>query len=217
MKKKLISLVIVVIMLVSAFSSLTSCDGNSPTTTPQKLSAPVVTLNGNVATWEADANADKFEISLDGNLSYVENSVTSKALTDGQTLKLRAVGDGSVYSTSDWSNSVTYIAATPTPTPTKLGAPTVTISAEGLASWSVVPNAVSYIYKINGGAEVSTTLTSVQLTNGQSIVVKAVGDGTNYLDSDYSIAQTYTSSTPVPQPTKLTTPTVTISLATFIR
>ena len=99
MKSKILSILLVVCMALSALVGLTSCD-DSPTTTPQKLSAPVVTLTDNVATWEADSNADKFEISLDGNLSYVENSITSKTLTDGQTLKVRAVGDGSAYSTS---------------------------------------------------------------------------------------------------------------------
>ena len=211
MKSKILSILLVVCMALSALVGLTSCDDDSPTATPQKLSAPVVTLTDNVATWEADSNADKFEISLDGKLSYVENSVTSKTLTDGQTLKVRSVGDGSAYSTSDWSNSVTYTAATPAPQPTKLGTPTVTISDEGLASWTAVANASSYVYKINGGAETPTTATSVQLTDGQSIVVKAVGDGTNYIDGDYSASQTYTASTPAPQPTKLGTPTVTIS------
>ena len=211
MKSKILSILLVVCMALSALVGLTSCDDDSPTTTPQKLSAPVVTLTDNVATWEADSNADKFEISLDGNLSYVENSVTSKTLTDGQTLKVRAVGDGSAYSTSDWSNSVTYTAVTPAPQPTKLGAPTVTISGEGLASWTAVANASSYVYKINGGTETPTTANSVQLTDGQSIVVKAVGDGTNYTDGDYSASQTYTAGTPTPQPTKLGTPTVTIS------
>ena len=212
MHKRICSLLLVVCMVLTALVGLTSCDDDPPATTPQKLSAPVVTLTDNVATWSADSNADKFEISLDGNLSYVENSVTSKTLTNGQTLKVRAVGDGSTYSTSDWSNSVTYMAATPAPQPTKLGTPSVTISADGLASWTAVSNASSYIYKINGGAETPTTATSVQLTNGQSIVVKAVGDGTNYTDGDYSASQTYTASTPpAPQPTKLGTPSVTIS------
>jgi len=110
MKKRLFSLLFVVCITILALVGLTSCDEALPAAKPQKLSAPVVTLTGNVATWSADANADKFEISLDGNLSYVENSVTSQTLTDGQTFKVRAVGDGSSYSTSDWSNSVTYTA-----------------------------------------------------------------------------------------------------------
>ena len=108
MKKRLNSLLIVVCIMLSALIGLTSCDESPLGTKPQKLSAPIVTLNDNVASWGAVANADKFEISIDGDLSFVENSVTSKALTDGQTFKVRAVGDGSTYSTSDWSNSVTY-------------------------------------------------------------------------------------------------------------
>ncbi len=169
MKKKVLSILLVVYMMILGVMGLTACNDDPPPITPQKLADPVVTLNDNVATWEADSNADKFEISLDGSLSYVENSVTSKTLTDGQTLKVRAVGNGSTYSTSDWSNSVTYTADTPAPQPTKLGAPTVTISSTGLASWSAVANASSYVYKINGGAETPTTATSVQLTDGQSM------------------------------------------------
>ncbi|MGN0507895.1 MAG: hypothetical protein ACI4GX_01560 [Ruminococcus sp.] len=211
MRKRLLTILFVACMMIFGVMGLTACDGSPTAATPQKLSTPVVTLTDNVAAWGADSNADKFEISLDGNLSYVENIVTSKTLTDGQSLKVRAVGDGISYSTSDWSNSVTYT-ATPAPAdPVQLTAPVVTISNTGIASWTAVANASSYVYKINNGAETPTTATSVQLTDGQSIVVKAVGDGTNYTDSDYSATQTYTAGTPVPQPTKLGTPVVTIS------
>ncbi len=107
MKKSVLALLLLLVCVL-AFSA---CDGDEPpanSEAPQKLTAPVVTLDGNLASWTADGNADKFEISLDGTLSYVENTVTSKALASGQTLKVRAVGDGASYSTSDWSNSVTY-------------------------------------------------------------------------------------------------------------
>ena len=211
MKKRLLSFVLVICVMILGVMGLTACGDEETPSPPQKLQAPVVTLTGNVANWAADSSADRFEISVDGNLSYVENTVTSKALTDGQTLKVRAVGNGITYSTSDWSNSVTYTEGGGSSSqPTKLAAPTVTISATGLARWSTA-NANSYVYKIDGGAETPTTATSVQLSDGQSIVVKAVGDGTNYTDSDYSASQTYTAGTPAPQPTKLGTPNVTIS------
>ena len=198
MKKRLVSFLLVVCTVIFGTFSLIACENTNVPTPPQKLAAPVVTLTESVAAWEADTNADKFELSLDGNLSYVENTVTSKALTDGQSFKLRAVGDGVNYSTSDWSNSVTYTASSPSPQPIKLSTPTVTVSSEGLASWSAVANASGYAYKINGGTETPTTATSVQLLNGQNIVVKAVGDGTNYTDGDYSAPQTFTASTPTP-------------------
>lgn len=51
MKKKVISFLLVACMVLTALVGLTSCDNDKPTTTPQKLSAPVVTLTDNVATW----------------------------------------------------------------------------------------------------------------------------------------------------------------------
>ena len=174
MKKSLISLLLAVCMLVCFSSVFTACLEEPKVA--EKLSAPVVTLDGNTASWEADPNADKFEISLDGVLSYVENTFASKDLTDGQTLKVRAVGDGVNYSTSDWSNLVTYTAnvGDEETQAVKLGTPTVTVSSSGVASWTVT-NATSYVYKIDGGAEIATSATSVQLTDGQSISVKAIG------------------------------------------
>lgn len=81
---------------------------------PIKLTAPVVTLEGDMATWEADLNAESFVISIDGYLSEVENVLTYRKLNDGQTFKIRAIGDGVNYSNSEWSNVVTYIKPIPT-------------------------------------------------------------------------------------------------------
>ena len=86
----------------------TGSQGGTENAAPAKLTAPTVALIDDTATWSANASADKFEISVDGNLSYIENSVTSRKLVDGQTFKIRAVGDGTNYTNSDWSNSVTY-------------------------------------------------------------------------------------------------------------
>lgn len=97
------------------FFALVSCQSTS-TKNPQKLPKPSVTLSENVASWDANLNAERFEISINGDLSYIENSVTTKVLEDGQTFKIRAIGDGSNYSNSEWSNAVTYTApAEPTP------------------------------------------------------------------------------------------------------
>ena len=76
--------------------------------------------------------------------------------------------------------------------PETLATPVVSIATDGKASWTAVENASGYAYKINNGEEKDTTETSVTLTNGQSIVVKAVGDGENYLDSAWSTSKTYT-------------------------
>ena len=74
---------------------------------------------------------------------------------------------------------------------TQLSAPTVTVSETGLASWTEVENASSYSYSIDGGTAVNTSELSFQLTNGQSIRVKAIGDGVSYSDSEYSEIQAY--------------------------
>lgn len=121
MKKTRLSTILpVMLTLLCSVFIFASCGGGggnnngdestpAPTlSVPTKLTAPTVALTDDTATWSADASADKFEISIDGNLSYIESSVTSKKLSDGQTFKIRAIGDGTNYANSEWSNSVTY-------------------------------------------------------------------------------------------------------------
>ena len=109
MRRRILSLIALICLMSLTVFGLTSC-GDDPVTEPEKLVAPVVTLVDDLATWEANPNAEKFEISLSGELSYVENSNVSKKLTDGQSLKVRAIGNGINYITSEWSNVVTYTA-----------------------------------------------------------------------------------------------------------
>lgn len=92
--------------------------------------------------------------------------------------------------------------------PAKLSTPVVTIDNTGVASWLEVENASGYAYVIGDGTEVATTKLSVTLTDGQSVKVKAKGDGTNYSDSDFSEVKTYTA--PAKQPVQLNAPEVTI-------
>ncbi|MBR2970295.1 MAG: hypothetical protein IKC48_00650, partial [Clostridia bacterium] len=176
-----------------------------------KLGTPVVTISASgLASWGEVANASSYAYKINGG-TEIATSATAVQLSSGQSIQVKAVGDGTNYTDSDYSVSQTYTASTPEPQPTKLSAPTVSISASGLASWDAIANASSYAYKINGGTEIATSATAVQLSIGQSIQVKAVGDGVSYTDSDYSAPQTYTASTPEPQPTKLSAPTVSIS------
>lgn len=100
MKKK--SLILIAYIAIILF-----CVACTPIVIPQ-LEAPMVQLDGNKAIWEANEHADKFEISISGTLFYLENSVTSYTLIDGQTFKVRAIGDGATYKTSEWSNLVEY-------------------------------------------------------------------------------------------------------------
>ncbi|MBQ3017117.1 MAG: hypothetical protein IJD79_10095, partial [Clostridia bacterium] len=112
MKKKFLSLLLLICITATAVFGLAGCNNGDDdiTPSPEKLSAPVIVLTDDTATWDADPNADKFEISKNGKLSFAENTYVSEKLTDGDTLKVRAVGDGTKYETSDWSNTVTYTA-----------------------------------------------------------------------------------------------------------
>ncbi len=81
-------------------------------------------------------------------------------------------------------------------TATALATPFVIVDqSTGVASWGAIENAVGYIYKLDDGAEQTTVNCSVQLSDGQSIVVKAVSNVSAYTDSGFSLAQTYTAST----------------------
>ena len=72
----------------------------------------------------------------------------------------------------------------------KLAAPVLTINESGLVSWQAVENAIMYEYIINEGITYVTDDLSVQLSQGDTIVIKAIGDGT-YTSSDWSEPITY--------------------------
>ncbi len=178
-------------------------NGSGTEVTTKQLSKPFVVISEDgLATWTAVDNASGYIYKIDGGAEKTTLS-TSVQLIDGQSISVKAVGDGVNYTDSDFSASQTYTSQNgggnegggggDTPTATALATPVVSINTSGLASWSAIPNASGYIYKINGGAEQLTSSRYVQLTNGQSIVVKAIGDDVNYTDSAYSASQTYTS------------------------
>ena len=76
--------------------------------------------------------------------------------------------------------------------PVALTTPVVTIGTDGKATWDEVEHASGYAYKVSNGEQKTATERSVQLSDGQSITVKAVGDGKNYTDSAWSASKTYT-------------------------
>ena len=111
MRRRILSFALLIGLSIISLIGLTSCGNDEQPTGPEQLIAPIITLVDDTATWEVNSNAEKFEISLSGELSYVENTYVSKKLTDGQSLKVRAIGDGIKYTTSEWSNVVSYTAS----------------------------------------------------------------------------------------------------------
>ena len=107
MKKRPIIL-ISIIMMICLFAFACDCAGRKRI---EILLTPHVTLTENVATWEENNFAECFEISINGVTSTVDKTVTSQTLLDGQMFKVRAIGDGKKFKTSEWSDAVTYSVA----------------------------------------------------------------------------------------------------------
>ena len=73
----------------------------------------------------------------------------------------------------------------------KLAVPEVTVSDGGVAQWGGVEHAVAYVYTVDGGGEQRTQERRVLLSDGQSVRVKAVGDGKTYADGEFSQPKKY--------------------------
>ncbi len=200
--------------------------GPSGVITPTKLLTPIVTIDeSGVATWDAIEGAVGYVYSLNGEATEHQTTGLSVTLSVGDMINVKAIGNGVVYISSDWSVGRIYEDNTPTPptptpptptpptppTPTKLTTPVVSVSEGGVASWAAISGAVSYKYQIDGASPITTTALSVQLSVGQSIRVMAVGDGASYTDSDWSADVAYTYTPPTPTPTKLNAPVISIS------
>ncbi|MBQ7923696.1 MAG: hypothetical protein IJ329_00160 [Clostridia bacterium] len=154
------------------------------------LSAPVVTLNGKTASWTAVANASGYVYKIGATGTEQTTTATSVTLTHNQTVYVKAIGDNETALSSVWSMAVTYKAAA-------VAAPTVTLDGN-VASWEEVSGATGYVYTINGGETQVVNGTSVTLENGQTIQVKALGDGVDSADSSWSTAVTYTQESATP-------------------
>ncbi len=112
--KTLISLLLSVITLFG----LTSCEllnslGGGEIITATSLSAPTITrIEEDVVYWNSVANADAYVISINGkedrttSLSYPISALVNKSAK--LNIKVKAKGNGILYSDSEWSGIVTY-------------------------------------------------------------------------------------------------------------
>lgn len=205
--KKILSITLVLIMLFSLTSVIAACvypvepppnggDDNPPTVKLQALGKPFVTVDDNgVASWGAVKNAVKYAYKIN-NGQEQETTALTVQLAENDTICVKAIGDGTTYGESVYSATVTYVKSVdPNPGPgpddpdnpvlTKLSTPFVLLDASGVATWGAVKNAVKYVYKINNGEEQETTVCSVALSDGDSLIVKAVGDGVTYGEGAY--------------------------------
>lgn len=186
MKKKIIALLCLVVVIATSLTFV-ACDFDFSGFGKQ-LATPQVTINGDgVARWSAVPNATSYKCNVNGEIH--ETMCTVWQLKDGETVTVQAVGNGTTYKNSMWSTPKTYTKQGGQGEKTKLATPVVTISEDGLASWSAIANATMYQYII-GSIIGTTTETSIQLETNQSIAVIAIGGG-EYADSDQSVLKRY--------------------------
>ena len=83
--------------------------GTNVENTPTKLGAVVLFVDDNgLATWEEVENASKYEYTLDGGATYLETTECAIQLEEGQTIKVRAVGDGVNTRHGNWSETLNF-------------------------------------------------------------------------------------------------------------
>ena len=184
---------------LAATAFLSSCE-KEETVDPVALKAPVLTVAEQTETsfmviWDLVENAVSYTYTI--NDGAEENTTNQSAeftdLTEGTyTVKVKAIApEGDEYLDSDWASiNVTLEVAGPE----QLAAPQLSIaeqtSSSFVISWSDVENAVSYAYTLNAGSEETTEDLSVEFTDlavgDYEVQVKAVGDGEDFLDSDWA-------------------------------
>ena len=138
-------------------------------------------------------NAKAYQFSIN-NVNFTVNSnifdCTNYLLNYGTyTFRVVAIGDEQKYSSSQVSNSTTYVYSS------KLSNPVITVLNNSLLI-SNIENAVSYDIYVNDEKLLSTTERNLNLDSfnlfigNNTIKVKAIGDEI-YLDSDFSNEETY--------------------------
>jgi len=152
--------------------------------TQVKLAAPIISLEGAKVSWDEVSNATSYDV-LNGETLVANVTECEYTFTATGNYEVTVIAKGSIEASAK-SNKVDVKVTE------KLNAPSVSVNDEGLASWTAISNAEGYGYSINGGTQVATLQTSVQLADGDSIVVVAFGDDDLYLDSDPSTSVTYT-------------------------
>ncbi len=157
-----------------------------------QLERPVCTYENFVVTWSPVENAIAYEYKF---TEWTDNNTTIYSTTELMTIPhtegyfcVRAVGDGEYYTTSNWRQ---------VKAPEKLMVEQGSVHLNGKTgevNWEASYYAIRYDYKIDNGEVINGGRGGkVTLTDGQTIYFKAIGDGVNYLDSDW-FSLTYTAS-----------------------
>jgi len=213
--KKILSLAVVFALMLTCGITLAAC--GSEATAPKAVATFTATAGNTqvVLNWTAGNDGGKAITSYE--LMYAETAsiasatwndignITTKTISGltngtGYTFKIRAINEKGAGAEKT---------ATATPAVPKLSTPTLSIDSTTYApddyfKWTEIASATSYEFQINGTTETAdgyntsggfhTGMVSSTLTEPGSytIKVRAIGDGTNYLTSNWSNTITYT-------------------------
>ncbi len=153
---------------------------------PTALSAPALTLSesGN-ATWAPQEGAIGYEYKInDGTPVRVDASVKGITIIPGESICVRALGDGVEYLDSEWSAPIKNENPQTLPKPVL---ETTTIGNQIIISWERDARATSYKIRINGGDEQEISENQYMITINDTFRLQAVGDGERYLNSYWAI------------------------------
>jgi division protein CdvB (Snf7/Vps24/ESCRT-III family) len=183
---------IVYLLLLFVFSlSLVGCKKE------KELGTPInVKLQGETVSWDAVENADGYVVKV-GIAEHTAASTTfdlgTLTLAEGTyQVSVKATSTDELFLDSKYSTAVSYVVG---PASTTLSAPALSITG-GVASWNAVEHASGYVLKV-GTTEYTLQAGPYDLAGNLSglgeyaVSVKAVGNGTAYLDSAFSSVLTY--------------------------
>ncbi len=173
----------VCILVVLSFCSCSSCSNDEGGT----LATPVITMSSeNVASWDAIKGANAYEYKInDGEVVRVDSSVTALKLLPSEKIVVRAIGDGEKYFDSEWSQEISAQGLA------QLPKPKLELQAFGeqiIVTWSKDSRAQGYEYRLNSDKETMFEGDELAflISNEDTFYVRAKGDGTTYLDSDWA-------------------------------
>lgn len=182
-------LILLILATLCAFSLFSCKDEDSEQTNPITLAAPALTLIDNVVSWKKIEGAGAYEYQInDGPLVRMGAEYNQLSIQNGESIRVRAIGDGVHYLDSAWSESVSISAPQlKKPVLVKEALPNGQISV----SWTIDERAIGCEVVLNG-------LTTPLDLNGPMVflldptdtfMVRAKGDGTSTLDSDWAVLE----------------------------
>ena len=158
------------------------------------IDTPMVSVSSlGIVSWEPIANVTFYQYELNGETYKTKD--TSVNLTIGDVFQVKALAEDytlfGFYQDSDYSDTINYNGLV-----VNLDTPEISISHDGVVSWTAVEHVVWYGYVKNGGHEVLTQDLSLQLEPGDNIKVRSVNNEitsniATYVSSSYSNTLTY--------------------------